>query len=322
MIRFVTVRLLQAIPVLLAVGLIAFCLFNYAGDPVTGLLGQDYTEANRLAMVQALGLDQPLLERYGHFLVAAAHGQFGVSYRLGRPVLDLFAERVPATVELAAVATLLRLTVGIPLGIHTAVHPRSAISRLLGGISLLGVSLPSFLTGLLLVAVFSVWLRWLPSFGRGQTVALGGWTTGLLTRSGLLSLVLPALTLGSFQVTLVMRLVHAQMQDALGTEHVRFARARGLSRRIVNTRHALQTASVPVITAVALQFGTTVAFSIVTEQVFQWPGTGLLLVGAVQSADIPVMTAYLISSAVLFLAVNLVADIACFAADPRTRAAA
>lgn len=316
---FIISRLLQAIPVLLAVGLIAYAMFAFVGDPVTVMLGQDFTEAKRTALVAQLGLDQPFIVQYARFMWGALHGQFGVSYRLARPVMDLIAERLPATIELAGTAALLALAVGVPMGVYTGIHRTAATSRTFMVLSLIGVSLPTFLIGILLILVFAVWLGWLPSFGRGDTVRFAHWTTGLLTPSGLRALVLPAITLGLFQMTLLMRLVRAEMLEVLRSDYIKFARARGLPARAINFGHALKNTLVPVITIAGLQIGGIIAFSIVTETVFQWPGMGLLFVQSVQVADIPVMGAYLMLMSVLFVAINLIVDLLYYAVDPRLR---
>ncbi len=320
MVAFIISRILQAIPVLLVVGFIAFALFAFIGDPVSIMLGTSYTEADRVRMVHQMGLDQPFIVQYAKFIWAALHGQFGVSYRLARPVSALIAERLPATVELSAAAAIFALVIGVPAGIYTGIYRKSAISNLVLAISLVGVSLPTFLIGILLILVFSVLLGWLPSFGRGTVVDLGGWTTGLLTVSGLKALILPAVTLGLFQMTLIMRLVRAEMLEVLRSDYIKFARARGLSNRAINFGHALKNTLVPVITVVGLQLGMIVAFSIVTETVFQWPGMGLLLVQAIQVGDIPIMSAYLMLVAVLFVGINMLVDLLYFTVDPRLRA--
>ena len=318
---FILSRLLQAIPVLLIVGLIAFAMFKFVGDPVTIMLGTDYTEASKAALIHQLGLDQPFLVQYAKFMLGALHGQFGVSYRQARPVLDLLAERLPATLELAGTAALLSLLVGIPMGVYTGLKRTALASRLFMVFSLVGVSLPTFLIGILLIFCFSVLLHWLPSYGRGDVVQVGFWSTGLLTKSGLKSLILPSITLGLFQMTLIMRLVRAEMLEVLRSDYVKFARARGLPRRAINFGHALKNTLVPVITIAGLQIGGIIAFSIVTETVFQWPGMGLLFVYSVTTADIPVMAAYLMIISVLFVLINLVVDLLYYAVDPRLRAA-
>jgi peptide/nickel transport system permease protein len=320
MFGFIGSRLLQAVPVLLVVGLIAFALFDYVGDPVTIMLGQDYTEAQRLQLIRDLGLDQPFFVRYGTFLWTALHGNFGISYRLAQPVSTLLAERLPATLELAVSASALALCTGVPMGVYTGIHRRSWLSRLFMTVSLVGVSLPTFLVGILLILVFSVWLGWLPSFGRGPVVHVGGWwTTGFTSWAGIRALILPSITLGLFQMTLIMRLVRAEMLEVLRTDYIRFARARGLRTRAIHFGHALKNTLVPVITIIGLQFGGIVAFSLVTETVFQWPGLGLLLVQSVSAADIPVMSTYLLLTALLFVLINLTVDLLYYAVDPRLR---
>ncbi len=320
MLAFIVSRLLQAVPVLLVVSLIAYVLRAFVGDPVNSMLGQDYTEVQRAALVHQLGLDRPFVEQYVRFIWAALHGQFGLSYRLARPVSELILERLPATVELSFAAATLALVVGVPMGVYTAIRRHGVLARAFTIFSLLGLSLPTFLIGILLILVFSVWLGWLPSFGRGEVVHFSHWSTGFLTLSGLRSLVLPAVTLGMFQMTLIMRLVRAEMLEVLGSDYIRFARARGLPERAINFGHALKNTLVPVITIIGLQFGGIVAFSLVTETVFQWPGMGLLLVQSVAVADIPVMSAYLLLIALVFVLINLTVDLLYYAVDPRLRA--
>jgi peptide/nickel transport system permease protein len=316
---FVLQRLGQALLVMLAVGLIAFALFRFVGDPVMFMLGQDATPEERARMTHDLGLDQPFYVQYASFMGKAARGEFGFSLRQLRPVSTLIKERLPATLELSLVAAVLALAAGIPMGVYTALHPRSALSHLMLAGSLLGVSLPTFLIGILLILVFSVQLGWMPSFGRGDTVAIGWWTTGLLTASGLKSLVLPAITLGLFQMTLIQRLVRSEMLEVLRTDYIRFARARGLSERAIHFGHALKNTLIPVITITGLQLGAIIAFSIITETVFQWPGMGLLFIQAVSFADVPVMAAYLCLIALFFVLINLAVDLLYYAVDPRLR---
>lgn len=319
MVAFIIRRLLQAVLVMMAVGFVAFSLFAYVGDPVAIMLGQDFTEEARMRLVRDLGLDQPFFVQYFNFLVKAAQGEFGISYRLARPVSDLLMERLPATLELSLCAALLALLVGVPMGVYTGLNRDSIGSRLLLTVSLIGVSLPTFLIGILLILVFSVQLGWLPSFGRGTTVALGWWTTGFLTPTGLRALILPSITLALFQLTLIMRLVRSEMLEVLRTDYIKFARARGLSNRAINFGHALKNTLVPVITITGLQLGGIIAFAIVTETVFQWPGMGFLFIQSVSAADVPVMAAYLILIAFFFVLINLVVDLLYYAVDPRLR---
>jgi peptide/nickel transport system permease protein len=320
MFAFVATRLLQAIPVLLIVGLISFALFDFIGDPVTIILGQDHTEAQRQEVVHQLGLDQPFFVQFFWYLWAALHGQFGISYRLAQPVSQLIAERLPATLELALTASVLAIAIGVPMGVYTGIHRDTWFSRLFMAVSLIGVSLPAFLLGILLILIFSVTLDWLPSFGRGTVIPVGSWwTTGFTTWSGIRALILPSITLGLFQMTLILRLVRAEMLEVLRTDYIRFARARGLTSRAINFGHALKNTLVPVITIIGLQFGGLVAFSLVTETVFQWPGMGLLLVQSVTIADIPVMSAYLLLISLVFLTINLLVDLLYYVVDPRLR---
>ncbi|MEO8165645.1 MAG: ABC transporter permease [Betaproteobacteria bacterium] len=319
MIAFVLRRFAQALVVMLAVGLIAFSLFRFVGDPVVFMLGQDATPADRARMAEDLGLNRPFYVQYAGFVTRAVHGDFGLSLRQLRPVSTLLVERLPATLELSFAAALLALVVGIPMGIYTALKRGSRFSQFLLTLSLVGVSLPTFLIGILLILVFAVNLGWLPSFGRGETVALGWWTTGLLTVSGLKALILPSITLGLFQMTLIMRLVRSEMLEVLRTDYIKFARARGLSNRAIYFGHALKNTLVPVITVTGLQLGSIIAFAIITETVFQWPGMGLIFIQSVTFADVPVMAAYLCLIALFFVVINLVVDLLYYAVDPRLR---
>jgi peptide/nickel transport system permease protein len=316
---FILRRFLQAIVVMLVVALVAFSLFQYVGDPVQLMLGQFATPEDRIRLTHELGLDQPFYVQFYHFVVNAIHGQFGVSLRIGKPVSVLLAQRIPATLELSISAALLALAVGIPAGVYTGLRPNSWLARSALSLSLLGVSLPTFLIGILLILVFAVLLGWLPAFGRGEVVQLGWWSTGLLSRTGLMSLILPTITLGLFQLTLIMRLVRSEMLEVLRTDYIKFARARGLHDRAINFGHALKNTLVPVITITCLQLGSIIAFSIITEQVFQWPGMGLLFIQAVSYVDIPVMAAYLCLIALVFVTINLIVDLLYYVVDPRLR---
>ena len=319
MLAFILRRLLQAVIVMLTVAFIAFMLFQYVGDPVTSLLGQDATQEQRDQLRRDLGLDDPFPVQFATFVGNAVRGEFGLSLRQGRQVSTLIAERFPATLELALAAAAIALGVGLPLGVYAALKRGGFGSQAVMTLSLLGVSLPTFLIGILLILLFSVTLKWLPSFGRGDTVALGSWTTGLLTADGWRHLILPAITLSVFQLALILRLVRAEMLEVLRTDYVKFARARGLQDRTVYFGHALKNTLVPVITITGLQLGSLIAFAIITETVFQWPGMGFLFIQAVQFADIPVMAAYLCLIALIFVAVNLIVDLLYFAVDPRLR---
>jgi len=319
MFSFLIRRVLQAGLVLLIVGFVAFSMFNFVGDPIDNMLGTERTQADIDRLRTQLGLDQPFVVQYWKFLANAVEGNLGVSYRQGRPVAEIIAERAPATLELATVSALFAVGMGVLLGIYTAIRRDGLVSHIIMSVSLIGVSLPTFLIGILLIYLFSVELDWLPSFGRGDVTDLGGWTTGFLTTSGLKALILPGITLGLFQMTLIMRLVRSEMLEVLRQDYIRFARARGLSEKAINFRHALKNTLVPVITVTGLQLGSIIAFAIITETVFQWPGVGLLFINAVQFVDIPVMAAYLMLISVMFVAINLIVDILYVAIDPRLR---
>lgn len=319
MLAFIVRRLLQAVLVMLSVAFVAFMLFQHVGDPVTQMLGQDATPDDRARLRAELGLDQPFYIQFGAFIGNAVQGDFGISLRQGRAVSTLLKERLPATLELSFVAAFLAIAIGIPAGVYTALRRGSWVSQLLLAGSLLGVSLPTFLIGILLILVFAVQLGWLPSYGRGEVVHIGWWTTGLLTRDGWEHLILPSITLSLFQLTLIMRLVRSEMLEVLRTDYIKFARARGLTDRAINFGHALKNTLVPVITITGLQLGGIIAFAIVTETVFQWPGMGLLFIQSVQFADIPVMAAYLCLIALVFVVINLIVDLLYFAVDPRLR---
>jgi peptide/nickel transport system permease protein len=319
MLAFILRRLAQAVIVMLAVAFIAFMLFQYVGDPVTNLLGQDATPQQREQLRADLGLDQPFPVQFARFVGNAAQGEFGLSLRQGRKVSSLIVERLPATLELSTCAALIALGFGIPMGVYAALRRGSFATQAMMTLSLLGVSLPTFLIGILLILLFAVTLKWLPSFGRGEVVAIGSWTTGLLTLDGLKHLILPSVTLALFQLALIMRLVRSEMLEVLRSDYIRFARARGLPDRLVYFGHALKNTLVPVMTITGLQLGSLIAFAIITEQVFQWPGMGLLFIQAVTFADIPVMAAYLCLISLIFVVINLVVDLLYFAVDPRLR---
>ncbi len=319
MLAYIIRRVFQSLLVLLVVGLVAFSMFRFVGDPIDNMLGQERTQEDIDRLRATLGLDQPFPVQYAKFIVSAAQGNFGVSYRQGRPVATIIAERAPATLELAFVSGTLALVFGIGLGVFTAIRRNGIASNVIMSTSLIGVSLPTFLIGILLIYLFGVTLKWLPTFGRGDVVDLGWWSTGFLTASGLKALILPSITLGLYQMTLIMRLVRSEMLEVLRQDYIRFARARGLRERSVNFRHALKNTMVPVITVVGLQLGAIIAFAIITETVFQWPGVGLLFINAIQFVDIPVMAAYLMLISVMFVGINLIVDLLYFAIDPRLR---
>ncbi|SCW68087.1 ABC transporter permease [Ancylobacter rudongensis] len=316
---FVLGRLGQTVLVLLVAAFVSFALFRYVGDPVNNMVGQSASLADREAMRAALGLDDAFILQFARFVGHALTGDFGMSYRFGQPVATLIAERFPATLELALISMLIATGLGVPLGVWTALHRDHWAAQALMAASLIGVALPTFLIGIALILFFSVWLGWLPSFGRGQVVEIGGWTTGLLTTSGLRALVLPAVTLGVFQLALILRLARAEMLEVMRADFIRFARARGLKPRAIQYRHALRNTLVPVVTMIGLQFGNVFAFSIIVETVFQWPGLGLLVIQAIQFADVPLLAAYLVLIALCFAVINLAVDLAYVAIDPRVR---
>ena len=319
MLPFITKRIGQSILVLLITGVIAFSMFRFVGDPIENMLGQERTVEDVERLRSQLGLDQPVPFQYFKYLGEAVQGNFGVSYRQGREVSEIILERAPATLELAAVSATFAIVLGVALGVFTAIRRDGFVANFIMSASLIGVSLPTFLIGILLIYLFSVELNWLPSFGRGEVVDLGGWTTGFLTESGLRALVLPSVTLGLFQMTLIMRLVRSEMLEVLRQDYIRFARARGISEKTINFRHALKNTLVPVITVIGLQLGAIIAFAIITETVFQWPGLGLLFINAIQFVDIPVMAAYLMMISVMFVVINLIVDILYALIDPRLR---
>ncbi len=314
-------RLLQSFVVMLVVAFIAFSLFQFVGDPVNNMLGQEATPQERAELRDRLGLNDPIPIQFTRFVGNALQGNFGFSYRMARPVSEVIMERLPATLELAMISAFFALSLGIALGVYTALRRSGVLSNIIMTASLIGVSLPTFLIGILLIYLFAVELRWLPSFGRGEVVRISDWwTTGLLTPSGRASLILPAITLGLFQLTLIMRLVRAEMLEVLRTDYIKFARARGLAQRTIHFRHALKNTLLPVITITGLQLGTIIAFAIITETVFQWPGVGMLFITAIRFVDIPMMSAYLVLIALVFVVINLIVDVLYFVVDPRLRA--
>src|ERR1700723_2745825 len=319
MLAFTLRRAIQAIGVMIAVGIISFSMFRFVGDPVSQIVSIDTSAAERAEIRKSLGLDDSIAVQFARYFVNAAQFKFGISYQFRLPVADLLKERMPATLELATCATILAMLFGILMGVYSALRRDTLLAKIFQAVSLIGISLPTFLIGILLIYLFAVTLGWLPSFGRGDVVRIGWWTTGLLTVSGLKALIMPSITLGLFQMTLIMRLVRAEMLEVLRTDYIRFARARGLSNRTINFGHALKNTLVPVITIIGLQLGGIIAFALVTETVFQWPGMGLLLVQSVAVADIPVMGAYLMLIALVFVAINLIVDLLYYAVDPRLR---
>ena len=319
MLTFVLKRLGQSLLVMAVVSAISFSLFNFVGDPVNNMVGQDATREQRQEIREALGLDDPILTQYMRFMGNALTGEFGLSYRIKQPVDDLIMARLPATLELVFVSAIIALVVGIGLGVYTGIRRNSWVSRAILSVSLVGVSLPTFIIGIALIYLFAVILRWLPSSGRGGTVEIGWWKTSFLTVDGWRAIILPAITLSLFQLTLILRLVRAEMLEVMRTDYIKFARARGLAERSINFVHALRNTLVPVITIIGLNIGGLIAFSVITETVFQWPGTGLMFIQAVDFVDVPIMAAYLVFVALLFVLINLIVDILYFVVDPRIR---
>lgn len=319
MISYVARRLLQSVFVMLAVSLIAFTLFRFVGDPIAQMVGQETSLEDQARLRSEMGLNDPLITQYGRFVKNLTTGEFGYSYRTRQPIGEMILSRLPATIELGFVSLLISLLVGIPAGIYTALHKDGFISHSILVATLVGVSVPTFVIGIFLIYLFGVTLGWLPTFGRGEVVELGWWKTNLLTLDGWRSLILPALTLGVYQVTLTMRLIRSEMLEVLRTDYIKFAVARGINYRTVHYRHALKNTMVPVITIIGLQFGGIIAFSIVTESVFQWPGMGLLFLDSIRYVDIPVMSVYLVLIALIFVVINLLVDLLYVAIDPRVR---
>ena len=312
-------RLLQSILVMLIVGFVSFSLFNFVGDPVNNMVGQEASEETREEIREKLGLNDPVYTQFFKFVVNASNGEFGLSYELRRPVSLLISERLPATLELVLVSALIAIFFGVLFGVYTAINRDGFISNFILITSLFGVSLPTFVIGILFIYLFSVILGILPSFGRGEVVNFGFWSTGFLTMSGIKALILPSITLSLFQMTYIIRLVRAEMIEILQTDYIKFARARGINNKVINNRHALKNGLIPVITITGINIGTLIAFSIITETVFQWPGMGLLFINAVQFVDVPIMSAYLIMVAFLFVMINFIVDIAYYFIDPRIR---
>ncbi|MEO9820439.1 MAG: ABC transporter permease [Paracoccaceae bacterium] len=319
MLFFILKRLAQSLLVMAVVSAVSFSLFNFVGDPVNNMVGQDATREQRVEIREKLGLNDPVLTQYTRFISNAVQGEFGLSYRIRRPVDTLIMERLPATLELVFVSAIIALVVGIGLGVYTGIRRNSWMSRGILSFSLVGVSLPTFIIGIALIYLFAVILRWLPSSGRSGTVDLGFWKTSLLTVDGWRAIILPSITLSLFQLTLILRLVRAEMLEVMRTDYIKFARARGLSERSIYFVHALRNTLVPVITIIGLNIGGLIAFSVITETVFQWPGTGLMFIQAVDFVDVPIMSAYLMFVALLFVVINLIVDILYFVVDPRIR---
>lgn len=319
MFYFISKRLIQSVFVMLAVAFLAFSLFRFVGDPITQMTGVETSVVDQERLREELGLNDPFISQFGRFTVDMLQGDFGYSFRTRQPVAEMIASRIPATLELGVVALLISLVVGIPAGVYTALRPRGVITQTILMTTLIGISIPTFVIGIMLIFLFGVQLGWLPTFGRGETVNIGFWESSFFSIDGWRALILPAVTLGVYQLTLTMRLVRAQMMDVMRSDYIRFATARGVPMRQLYFRHALANTMVPVITIIGLQFGGVIAFSIVTESVFQWPGMGLLFLESIRFVDIPVMGVYLVVIAFFFVVVNLLVDLLYVAIDPRLR---
>ena len=319
MVNYFFIRLLQSILVMIVVAFVAFSLFNYVGDPVHNMVGQEASTEKREEIREKLGLNDPVHTQFLRFIGNAVKGEFGLSYQLKRPVSDLIAERLPATLELVFISALIAIVSGVVLGVYTGINRDGFLSNVILILSLFGVSLPTFVIGILFIYLFSVILGILPSFGRGEVVDLGFWNTGFLTLSGIKAIILPSITLSLFQMTYIIRLVRAEMMEILQTDYIKFARARGIEKNAINFKHALKNGLIPVITITGINIGTLVAFSIITETVFQWPGMGFLFINAVHFVDIPIMSAYLIMVAFIFVMINFIVDITYYIIDPRIR---
>ena len=305
--------------VMLVVAFVSFSLFNFVGDPINNMVGEETSDEERAELRETLGLTDPIHIQFSRFVVNAWKGEFGISYQLRRPVSELISERMPATIELVLISALIALVSGTLLGVYTGINRKGFLSDTILAISLLGVSLPTFVIGILFIYLFAVILGILPSFGRGEVVDLGFWSTGFLTTSGLKAIILPSVTLSLFQMTYIIRLVRAEMMEILQTDYIKFARARGISENSIHYKHALKNGLIPVITIAGINIGTLIAFSIITETVFQWPGMGFLFIQAVQFVDIPIMSAYLVFIAFVFVMINFIVDILYYFIDPRIR---
>lgn len=317
---FLLRKLFQAAMLLAGVALISFILFQYLGDPVANMLPESATEVERMQLRASLGLNDPVFVQFLHYLSRLLHGNFGISYYNQVSVFQLIMERLPATLELVFVAVIISLAVGFPLGVWVAITRNKLLREGVQILSLIGVSLPWFLIGIMLIIVFSVWLGWFPSSGRGETVKIGFWSTGLLTASGWRSIVLPALSLALSMITIIMRLVRTEMLEVMKADYIKFARARGIENYRIWFRHALRNALLLVVTVIGLQIGGLIAFAIVIETVFQWPGMGLLLIQSINYVDVPVLSGYLLFIALIFIMINTIVDLLYYLIDPRMRA--
>jgi ABC-type dipeptide/oligopeptide/nickel transport system permease component len=319
MFTYITRRLIQGVVVLLAVSFICFIIFRYSGDPVVTLAGRYATLQEREMVRKAFGLDRPFYIQYTRFIANAAQGNFGKSFVSRVPAFGLIMERFPATVELATSAVFIAFTMGVGLGVLVSLKPYALRNRFIMAGSLFNISIPTFLTGILLIMVFAVYLGVLPPFGRGETVTIGFWRTGFLTWSGITHLILPAFTLGMYQLAVLLRLTRAGMREVLTEEYIKTAWSKGLPPRKVIFKHALRNALIPVVTMTGLQFGELIAFSIVTETIFQWPGMGNLLLISIYESDQPVIVTYIMLAALIILSLNIIVDVLYAYLNPKIR---
>jgi len=321
MFAFLVRRTGQAIVVMLVISVIAFSIQDNLGDPLRELVGQSVSEAQRQILRDQMGLNDPFLVQYWRFLKKAVHGDLGTSYFFKKPALDVILRKLPATLELVIGASLIIVVFSVPIGVYAAIYPKHWFSKLAMGVSIVGISIPVFLTAIMSIYVFSVELGWLPSFGRGETVDLNGWSTGVLTRDGLVHLILPCIALSSIMLPLFIRLIRAEMMEVLESEYIKFAWAKGLDRYRIWFLHALKNTLLPVITVGGVQIGTLIAFTILTETVFQWPGMGFLFLEAVNRVDTPLIIAYLIVVGLIFVVTNTIVDLIYGLVNPTVRLA-
>ena len=316
---FVIRRFAQSLLVLFVTSLIVFAGIYAIGNPIDILIAADATAAEREQAIRSLGLDRSLIEQYGTFVWNALQGDLGRSFVFNQPSIDLILSRMPATLELAFVALALSLVVGIPLGLWAGLRPGTTLDETVMTGSILGFSLPNFWQGMMLIMIFSVWLGWLPSTGRGETGTVFGVQTSLATWSGLSHLILPALNLALFNIALVIRLTRSGVRETMLLDFVKFARAKGLSERRIVSVHVLKNIMIPIVTVVGVEFGSLIAFAIVTETIFAWPGMGKLLIDSITRLDRPVIVAYLLVVVTLFITINFVVDLLYSLLDPRIR---
>lgn len=309
MFSFLVKRFAQALVVMFVISIVAFSIQDNLGDPLRELVGQSVSEHERQALRDELGLNDPFITKYKRFIVGAIHGDLGESYFFKRPALDVIFEKLVATLELVFGASVLIMGLSIPLGVYSAIHPKSMFTKVIMAVSSIGISIPVFLTAIMLMYVFSIELQWLPSYGRGETVDLFGWNSGFFTKDGLAHLVLPCVSLASIMLPLFIRLVRSEMLEVLSSEYIKFAQAKGLELKNVYYRHALKNTMLPVLTVGGVQLGMMIAYTILTETVFQWPGTGNLFLEAINRVDTPLITAYVMFVGLVFVVTNTVVDL-------------